>query len=427
VLRSHANKIKEAVYTGVLATALLAAPTILRAQDAVQNQTPNTQAQSQQAPVSTDTSPKVSGVFFDTTQALDGTLTNQSSTKDILNLGGSNQLWFVGGQLTKFPVVYSNSTGFDLGLKYVNDSVKTDSTWVRFTAFNDYGNQSYSSDWDVRLPSFSRNLNLSILGDVDQVFLSTDKVRHLDHSIGGKLNVFKYYNIIFANSERGIKSGKSQAEGLRLGGEFNNNKNALAAFLVDKQNNTYLYSALAGFNYKGVGFRYIGSDSPSTKTYGNQVYLSFGNQNSEGIGGLPQYTITQQLSNQFIESSRYLPGTSIVDSDNTNRFSTPPTNFITTTGPGRWGDFLRFKYNESPKDNNGKGGHDFDVYNTHILRLGNSGGVVGIEEVTKDNLNINHYGGGAGYKIDTGRITLTGSVVAQTNDSITGTLIINFK
>ncbi len=233
--------------------------------------------------------------------------------------------------------------------------------------------------------------------------MATDTRRRTDEGVGGGINFLTSQNLFVIVSDRGTNEGRQKAHSQRFGYEFKG-KRKLGAFLVDHQNGmTPVYSGFWGSS----SMRFIGIYDPENVyntngkaggTFVSQLYLSLGN------GGLPQYTVGEQLSTEFIETAR----TNLsrinsfedlfADSSNTYRASTPPLAYLNIP-IGPISDFGKVKYDITPADRFGK---DYDIWDGFMIRVKRGIGIGFIGDFTKDTKGINHIGGGAGIKVSLG-------------------------
>jgi hypothetical protein len=318
-----------------------------------------------------------------------------------------------------------DQTGYDVGLMH-EDKSKT--SWERVTILNDFGKLSYGFDGNVQLFKVD-GVGFSIMGDASSVHLATDVKKHTDGGIGGEINFLKTENLFVIFSDRGINEGKARAKSQRFGYEHKGKE--LGAFLVDHQDG-WKAPVYSGF-WGSSNFRLISIYDPdniyNTKgkiggTLVSQVYLSFGN------GGLPAYTIGEQLSTEFIESAR----TNLsrinsyedlfTDSSNTYRVSTPPMVYLNIPENGLFSDFGKLKYDITPAD---RGGKDIDAWNGFMVRIHRGVGLGFLGEFTKDSKDVNHMGGGIGLKVKIGEgKTLAVGLIDQTAKLASVTAGINF-
>jgi hypothetical protein len=312
----------------------------------------------------------VSSAILDTTQYTNNAVTTQGNWINRFKWG-SDELMIVGGPSNTFNLAGVNTHTDDLSAKFTGDL-----GMMRFTYYNDMGNASFGPDIDMRLVK-ARGWKLYALGDISSVRLSTDKVRHTDFGIGGRLNRGNH-NIFFIRSDRMINAGRSKQESSRFGYSYES-KDRLAAFMVDQYSGGVknLYSGYLGFH----DFRLVSSYNANTRVFSESSYLTYHSP-------LPDYAITTKLSDNNIYTVK-----SILDSDNTSRYATPPPTYLRPTG--RFGDILKFKYNRNPADK--KFGYDFDAYNASMVKLTPNTGIVVTQNLTVDTKGIRHEGGGIGY------------------------------
>jgi hypothetical protein len=300
----------------------------------------------------------------------------------------------------------------------------------------DYGASATSADvnsaaldWSWRVANFSSKANVNLLGNFGSVDRSGDKNAHNDVAGGVKFNFLGDSNVIAEYSHYGINKAASTADGLRLGYEWNNNTNLLAAFLLDKQmGEKHAYTVLFGSPH----VRFIGGFDPNKnknqteRVYQTQLYLSW--------GGLSAYTITGQLAGVFAETrvssgtTAGIPGSSygVPNANNTYLASGPQVYYLTsaTKQSSRFGDFFRGKVNQNPITDKKPYYKDQDFANVSLLRTGKGSGVIVGENFTLDSSGTWHKGGGLGYELPWLNATLFGTY--QTNNYRTVTLTFKF-
>jgi len=353
-------------------------------------------------------SPVVTGTFYNTTTVPEApsAQSNQQTGKLSVNLDKVSSFQFLETDTNKFNSNGTTQYTYGLSGQYIRNDIKKDPSWVQGAVLGDYGATANSgdvtsaaADWSWRVASlFDRKLNTSILGNVGSVYRNGDKKSHDDVAGGVKFNFLGSSNIIAEYSHYATKNGSSTADGLRLGYMFNNNTNALGAFLVDKQmGEKRAYTVLIGSPH----VRFIGGLDPNKnqteKVYQTQLYVS--------LGKLSAYTVTGQLASVFAESrvssgtTAGIPGSGfgVPNANNTYLASTPPIYYLTESTKGRFGDFLRVKVNQNSLTDKKPYYKDQDYGNYSLLRTGKSTGVIFGENKTLDSSGNWHTGGTVGF------------------------------